>query len=1164
MKQSRLKVLSLVMAAALCMTLLPVTALAADGDAMTLGASSIPKGNFIYYGNYGGENIKWKVLSDEGNGGTYQDSGAAMFLLSEYILDNNNVQFEAVWDSDDGDGQGTQYNMWQHSDGQVWCSTFTNSAFDKKEAAAIHKTSKTDNKTDSATGPYNVSWGASSLNEEQVFFISADEAAAYIGPNDGAAGLAATTSAGGAGAWWLRSPYRYNAYNAGAVIDNGFVRDRSVDITYGARPAFNLNLDSVLFASAAAGGKSSGAAGAGALQKITGPAPTEWKLTLRDSSRSGFDVSGETISGSTVSFSYSGAKTGTNEYLSAIIEQGGSITHYGRIKLLDETTESSGTASITLPANVKLGGNVSLYVFNEQYNGDKKTDYASELKSLNPPPAEGNKLLSITQPVPVIGLSNGTAKTAEAMGLPKTVDITTSTGTPTEAEVAWKVDECGYDQTKDEAQTFDVSGTVTLPDGVTNPDNVSLNVTISVTVSAKADPNINSISIKTKPDKTRYTEGDTLDLNGLEITIGYSGGDPKDVPFSDFADSGVSTSPANGAPLTTANTTVTVSVGAYSDSFNITVAEGNKLLSITQPVPVIGLSNGTEKTAEAMGLPETVGITTSSGSPTSASVTWDVNGCSYDPANEKQQEFTVSGTVTLPDGVTNPDNVPLNVTISVTVSAKPDPTVTSVIIKTPPTKTSYTEGDTLDLNGLEITIGYSGGDTADLPYPDCLDSGVSTDPAHGAKLTTANTTVTVSVGGSSVDFDINVTEAEKPGPGTDPDLGTYTISFDINGGDGSNPADMTTTDGKLSSLPAPTRSGYTFVGWFTEKTGGEKITENYTFTADTTVYARWLQGNVTTDVKVNEGAPDTTMENSEDELADKLLDAGDKAAVAGGAKADIWLEISALAENNVPAADKAVISAKAAEKLGNDVEITYLDLSMFKKIGTAAAEKLTGTLDTEIHIVITVPDEIRQAGAFRLIHSHDSGSGAEATIITPDSYDPATGVLKFTTDRFSTYALAYTSTGGGSGSDPDDDDRPNRPSGGGDSSDSWDDHNYEFWDGVKQKVQDAEPGETVKVNARSYDKFPYDLMEALYDRGDVSLEIRWDDGDTFTIPAGKALKPAKNRIFYRLEYLAEQYKDVPAAAPAQEEDPAKLNPSTGVGSFWDYLAFLLCSIFDAA
>ena len=190
------------MSAVLCMTLLPVTALAAGGDAMTLGASSISEGNFIYYGNYGGENIKWKVLSDEGNGSTYQDSGAALFLLSEYILDNNNVQFEAAWNSDDGDGQ-TKPNDWQYSDGQKWCGDFTDDAFDATEAAAIHKTSKTDN----ATSQYRISWGASSLNEEQVFFISADEAAAYIGPNDGDAGLAATTSAGGAGVWWLRSPY---------------------------------------------------------------------------------------------------------------------------------------------------------------------------------------------------------------------------------------------------------------------------------------------------------------------------------------------------------------------------------------------------------------------------------------------------------------------------------------------------------------------------------------------------------------------------------------------------------------------------------------------------------------------------------------------------------------------------------------------------------------------------------------------------------------------------------------------------------------------------------------------------------------------------------------------------------------------------------------------
>ena len=558
------RLISMLLALCMVLTLLPVTALAADGDAMTLGASSIPKGNFIYYGNYGSENIKWKVLSDEGNGDTYQDSGAAFFLLSEYILDNSSVQFDK-----DGTANGgqTNPNEWQHSDAQNWCSTFINSAFDEKEAAAIHKTSKTDN----ATNQYSLSWGASSLNEEQVFFISADEAATYIGSQDGADGLAATTSAGGAGVWWLRSPFeRYDNF-AGAVFFDGHVDHHYVLTDWAARPAFNLNLDSVLFASAAEGGKSSGAAGAVALQEITGSAPNEWKLTLKDSSRSGFAVSNAAISGSTVSFSYDGATTGTNEYLSAVVVDNGSITHYGRVMALDDASKASGSnIEITLPTGVTLGNGVELKVFNEQYNGDKKTDYSSDLREIVPQAL--NKLESVSTPAAVIGLSNGTAKTADALGLPKTVGITTSTGSPTEAGVTWRVDECSYDPASEEAQTFTVSGTVNLPDGVTNPDNVSLNVTISVTVSAKPDPTVASVEIKTPPTKTSYTEGDTLDLTGLEITIGYSGGNPVDVPFNNFADSGVSTNPLNGTPLTTADNSVTVSVGAHSASFAITVS----------------------------------------------------------------------------------------------------------------------------------------------------------------------------------------------------------------------------------------------------------------------------------------------------------------------------------------------------------------------------------------------------------------------------------------------------------------------------------------------------------------------------------------------------------------------------------------------------------------
>ena len=66
----------------------------------------------------------------------------------------------------------------------------------------------------------------------------------------------------------------------------------------------------------------------------------------------------------------------------------------------------------------------------------------------------------------------------------------------------------------------------------------------------------------------------------------------------------------------------------------------------------------------------------------------------------------------------------------------------------------------------------------------------------------------------------------------------YTVTFDANGGS-VTPASATTTDGKLGSLPTPTYDGYDFLGWYTEETGGEKVTTDTVFTKDTTIYAHW-------------------------------------------------------------------------------------------------------------------------------------------------------------------------------------------------------------------------------------------------------------------------------------------------------------------------------------
>ena len=174
--------------------------------------------------------------------------------------------------------------------------------------------------------------------------------------------------------WWLRSPGNHN-------IGAAFVRADGEPSTlveaaapsYGVRPAFNLNLGSVLFTSAAVGGKP-----AGGLTEIDEYTGNEWKLTLKDSSRSGFAVTTTDLSaytrGGTVKIGYTGAKTGANEYISAmILDAAGNPAYYGRSSAA--LTDENGTAELTIPALAE--GTYTLKVFNEQYNGDKMTDLAS-------------------------------------------------------------------------------------------------------------------------------------------------------------------------------------------------------------------------------------------------------------------------------------------------------------------------------------------------------------------------------------------------------------------------------------------------------------------------------------------------------------------------------------------------------------------------------------------------------------------------------------------------------------------------------------------------------------------------------------------------------------------------------------------------------------------
>ena len=331
------------------------------------GSYYVPN-SYIYFGvNRGNSStpIKWRVLdADTANDGTTR----GMFLLSEYLLASG-VQFRYDASID---------NAYQGSAAQFWCSLFSGNRlnFSTAEQDAMLGVVKTDSAEDDL---YSISWGESSLTAtDELFFLSVQELVDYVGNYHAAPGMAATNTSLSAGEWWLRSPYAYVRTAVGTVFKDGNVRYSSAQNCWAARPAFNLNLNTVLFSSAADGGKTDAAVDGNLTEVGTGSA--EWKLTLKDTSRSFSASASSTLvrAGENLTITYSGAGTGKNEYVSAMLaDNSGNILYYGRIA----QNSANGTASVAIPSDL-TAGTYTLKVFSEQYNGDYKTDYASEFQDI--------------------------------------------------------------------------------------------------------------------------------------------------------------------------------------------------------------------------------------------------------------------------------------------------------------------------------------------------------------------------------------------------------------------------------------------------------------------------------------------------------------------------------------------------------------------------------------------------------------------------------------------------------------------------------------------------------------------------------------------------------------------------------------------------------------
>ena len=769
--------------------------------------------SYIYYGVWRNAPIKWRVLDTKANTG----AADALFLLTDeclYPLPGDlydcYIQFNPA--------NKTDRHLWKDSTLQDWFkSTFysgENSAFTSAERALIPATTQAGSvyeyRAPNAPSYYPpMRFQICALEAEHVFAPSIQDIMnADYGFIDSTSRIAGPSNALGPGTrYWLRSfeiseklPF-FVGHDASLCGDWG-------DNPAAVRPAMYLTTtgNNILFISAAEGGKPSGG-----LTKLADYTGSEWKLTLLDSSRSGFSVTTTSVSttnyGGDIQIEYSGAKTGDNEYIAVLLkDSAGNPTYYGRSAAL---TEASGTVTIPVAAGL-TAGDATLYVYNEQYNGDKMTDYASNFVEV-PLTVKAATTYTVTYNPGTNG--TGTASTATKIeDLPLTLagESFTRTGY---TQTGWATVD-GGEKVYDLGAIYEENAPITLyPVWTANQYTVTLNsngggaVTPS-TVTATYDQSLNNLPV---PKRLRYV---------------FSGWYDSQIGGKQYVD-------GNGN-----------STARYDKTENCT------LYAIWSDAPLCTVTfnpNGGTLTGAATSSEQQNAPIAQPADPTREG--HNFTGWYKDPACTQRWDFDdwVTGDMTLYAGWRANS---YTITFDTAGGSAIDPITqdygTTINAPAAPTKTGYT------FTGWDKTIPATmpAGDMTIIAQWSINQYTLSFNTAGGSAIDPITqdygTTINAPAAPTKTGYTFIGWEPELPAtmPAHNMALtaqwriNSYTVSLDPNGGRVSPDALSVTYLTPYGSLPTPVRSDYRFDGWYL---GDEKIEAQTVMTqaANHTLTARW-------------------------------------------------------------------------------------------------------------------------------------------------------------------------------------------------------------------------------------------------------------------------------------------------------------------------------------
>ena len=503
----------------------------------------------------------------------------------------------------------------------------------------------------------------------------------------------------------------------------------------------------------------------------------------------------------------------------------------------------------------------------------------------------------------------------------------------------------GYDKTYIGTQTITVSRTFnyTLSDGTIIPDTITHTFEVEVTNPAK------EIAI-TAPIKNVYEHGNSLDLTGSKIIVTHEDGTEEEVTMTadmikESDGSNVNMSP-NVSDYTNNSLTKTLVIEYTQDNITETI---NYPITINNTVSSIAMGTNPNKTTYNLGDTSydltngTIIVTRKAGNTETVSLT--DNGVTLTPLSDLTDTGGTKTVQVTYEGKTTSFNISV-------VNG-----ITGMVV-TPPTKTTYEHGDSLDLTGGKITITYADHTTQDVD----ITADMVTDKATGSAVNmspnsseynsnnevTKTLTISYTKDGQNItkDYTIKITNpidtiAIGQSPKTDYNLndsttgvgGTLTVTRKAG-----NTTTVNITDAMVSGLDTTI--------------AGNGKTATITYESKTVNYQYNVKDNIT-DMTII--PPTKTIYNHGESL--DLTGGKVKVTYASGNSQDIPLTASMITETDGSAVNMSPASYDSTQKVTKQLKIDYTQDGVSKSgnytidiINNLVSIEIQGTPQTEYNL----------------------------------------------------------------------------------------------------------------------------------------------------------------------------------------------------------------------